>query len=216
MATLVQQFDWSKTPVGPVETWTDTLVTTVNLLLASKHPMFLWWGPELIQFYNDGYRPSIRADKHPSALGQRGMECWPEIWPIIGPQIEAVMEQGQSTWNINQLVPINRDGKLEEVFWTYSYSPVRDKAGSVRGTLVVCSETTEQVLSERRLRALLSITSEASQEEHSQGAESLLPLAQAIVGRLADDAADVPFAAMFLLTKYWHSPGRKHNRRKAG
>ncbi len=202
MATLVQQFDWSKTPVGTVETWTDTLVTTVNLLLASKHPMFLWWGPELIQFYNDGYRPSIRADKHPSALGQRGMECWPEIWPIIGPQIEAVMEQGQSTWNINQLVPINRDGKLEEVFWTYSYSPVRDKAGSVRGTLVVCSETTEQVLSERRLRALLSITSEASQEEQSSGAESLLPLAQAIVGRLADDAADVPFAAMFLLTKH--------------
>ncbi len=202
MARLVREFDWSKTPVGSVETWSDTLVTTVNLLLASRHPMFLWWGPELIQFYNDGYRPSIRADKHPSALGQRGMECWPEIWPIIGPQIEAVMEQGQSTWNTNQLVPINRDGKLEEVFWTYSYSPVRDKAGSVRGTLVVCSETTEQVLSERRLRALLSITSESSPEKQSSEAESLLPLAQEIVGKLADDAADVPFAAMFLLTKH--------------
>ena len=202
MAKLVQEFDWSNTPVGPVETWSDTLVTTVNLLLASRHPMFLWWGPELIQFYNDGYRPSIRADKHPSALGQPGMECWPEIWPIIGPQIEAVMEQGQSTWNTNQLVPINRDGKLEEVFWTYSYSPVRDKAGSVRGTLVVCSETTEQVLSERRLRALLSITSESSPERQSSEAESLLPLAQAIVTKLADDAADVPFAAMFLLTKH--------------
>lgn len=94
MATLVREFDWSKTSAGPVETWSDTLVTTVNLLLASRHPMFLWWGAELIQFYNDGYRPSIRADKHPSALGQRGMECWPEIWPIIGPQIEMVMEQG--------------------------------------------------------------------------------------------------------------------------
>ena len=123
--------------------------------------MFLWWGPDLIQFYNDGYRPSIRADKHPSAVGQRGMECWPEIWPIIGPQIAAVMGRGESTWNTNQLVPINRNGKLEEVYWTYSYSPVRDKEGAVRGTLVVCSETTEQVLSERRLRTLLGITAGA-------------------------------------------------------
>src|ERR1700690_2065941 len=161
MAELVRRLDWSKTSLGPVETWSDTLVTTVNLLLASRHPMFLWWGPELIQFYNDGYRPSIREDKHPSALGQRGVEGWPEIWPIIGPQIEAVMQNGESTWNTNQLVPINRNGKLEEVYWTYSYSPVRDKDGSVRGTLVVCSETTEQVLSERRLRTLLAMTSDS-------------------------------------------------------
>ena len=157
MADLIRGFDWATTPVGPIETWSDTLVTTVNLLLASRHPMFLWWGPDLIQFYNDGYRPSIRADKHPSAVGQRGKECWPEIWHIIGPQIEAVMNQGESSWNLNQLVPINRNGKLEEVYWTYSYSPVRDVEGSVHGTLVVCTETTEHVLSERRLHSLLSI-----------------------------------------------------------
>ena len=86
MAELIRGFDWSRTPLGTMETWPDILVTTVNMLLASRHPMFLWWGPELIQFYNDGYRPSIRSDKHPSAVGQRGMECWPEIWPIIGPK----------------------------------------------------------------------------------------------------------------------------------
>lgn len=78
MADLVRGFDWQSTPLGPIETWSDTLVITVNLLLASRHPMFLWWGPELIQFYNDGYRPSIRTDKHPAALGQHGAECWPE------------------------------------------------------------------------------------------------------------------------------------------
>src|SRR6185437_12580220 len=105
MAELIRGFEWASGPLGPVESWSDTLVTTVNLLLASRHPMFLWWGPDLIQFYNDGYRPSIRADKHPSAVGQRGIECWPEIWPIIGPQIEAVMKRGESSWNINQLVP---------------------------------------------------------------------------------------------------------------
>ena len=202
MAELTRAFDWAKTPVGPVEGWSDTLVTTVNLLLASRHPMFLWWGPDLIQFYNDGYRPSIRADKHPSALGQRGTECWPEIWPIIGPQIDAVMSKGESTWNINQLVPINRNGKLEEVFWTYSYSPVRDKDGTVRGTLVACSETTEQVLSERRLRALLAITADSSAQEaysesHSES-EGLLAFAQSLVRKIDADKADVPFAALYL------------------
>ena len=152
MAELTRRFDWSKTPVGPMDAWPDTLLTTVNLLLATRHPMFLWWGPELIQFYNDGYRPSIREDKHPKALGQRGIECWPEIWHIIGPQIEAVMTKGESTWHRNALVPIHRNGKLEDVYWTYSYSPVRDRDGNILGTLVTCSETTEEVLGERRLR----------------------------------------------------------------
>ena len=193
MADLIRAFDW-ETTLGPVQTWSDTLVTTVNLLLASKHPMFLWWGPDLIQFYNDGYRPSIRADKHPSAVGQRGRDCWPEIWHIIGPQIDAVMETGASTWNTNQLVPINRNGKLEEVFWTYSYSPVRDKDGTVRGTLVVCSETTEQVLSERRLRTLLAISADSL----AQPQTNLLSFAEAISTKLADDAADIPFALLYL------------------
>lgn len=201
MAELVRKFDWSTTPVGPVEAWSDTLVTTVNLLLASNHPMFLWWGPDLIQFYNDGYRPSIREDKHPSALGQRGIECWPEIWPIIGPQIESVMRQGQSSWNTNQLVPINRNGKLEEVFWTYGYSPVRDKDGAVHGTLVVCTETTEQMLSERRLRALLAITANALSEELPSESRPLLAFAQSLVKKLETDAADLPFAALYLLTE---------------
>lgn len=204
MADLTRGYAWAKTALGPVETWSDTLVTTVNLLLASRHPMFLWWGPDLIQFYNDGYRPSIRADKHPSAMGQRGTECWPEIWPIIGPQIQAVMNQGHSTWNTNQLVPINRNGKLEEVFWTYSYSPIRDHDGSVQGTLVVCSETTEQVLGERRLRALLGITVDdftRNDVAENQAAESqpLLLFAQTIVGKLGADPADLPFAALYLV-----------------
>lgn len=200
MADLVRGFDWQRTPLGPIETWSDTLVTTVNLLLASRHPMFLWWGPELIQFYNDGYRPSIRADKHPAALGQHGAECWPEIWHIIGPQINMVMSQGDSTWNLNQLVPINRNGKLEEVYWTYSYSPVRETDGSVQGTLVVCSETTEQVLSERRLRALLSITLDSSAQAAIPESQLLLPFAQSIVRQLSDDTADIPFAVLHLLT----------------
>jgi PAS domain S-box-containing protein len=200
MADIIRKFDWSGTPLGPVESWSDTLVTTVNLVLASRHPMFLWWGTELIQFYNDGYRPSIRDDKHPSAIGQRGIECWPEIWSIIGPQIESVMKQGASTWNTNALVPINRNGKLEEVYWTYGYSPVRDKDGTIQGTLVVCSETTEQVLSERRLRTLLAITAESLVLDQPAQSPQLLPFARTIVEQLDRDPSDIPFAAMYLLS----------------
>ncbi len=152
MANLIRSFDWSTTPVGPIETWPETLLITVNLLLATRQPMFLWWGDDLIQFYNDAYRPSIREDKHPKAVGQPGRECWPEIWHIIGPQIEAVMSRGDSTWHEDQLVPIYRNGKLEDVYWTYSYSPVRDPDGTICGTLVTCSETTGRVLADRQLR----------------------------------------------------------------
>jgi hypothetical protein len=200
LADLIRHFDWEKTPLGPVKAWSDTLVTTVNLLLASRHPMFLWWGPDLIQFYNDGYRPSIRADKHPAAVGQRGIECWPEIWPIIGPQVDAVMSRGESTWNMNQLVPINRNGKLEEVYWTYSYSPVRDKDGAVQGTLVVCSETTEQVLSERRLRTLLSINVDSAAQGQLSEEQPLFPIARGLVKKLEDNPTDIPFAALYLMT----------------
>jgi PAS domain S-box-containing protein len=151
MADLTRAFPWSDTPVGPVDQWPDALLITVNTILSSRHPMFLWWGDDLIQFYNDAYRPSIREDKHPSALGQPGRECWQEIWHIIGPQIDAVMTKGEATWHENGLVPIFRNGRLEDVYWTYGYSPVRDTTGRIRGTLVVCTETTESVLAKQQL-----------------------------------------------------------------
>lgn len=152
MADLIRAYDWSTTPLGPIEEWPDTLIVTVNMLLANRNPMFFWWGPELIQFYNDAYRPSIAADKHPKAVGQRGIECWPEIWSAIGPQIEGVMTRGEATWHEDQYLPILRNGKLEDVYWTYSYSPVRDASGVIRGTLVTCSETTGRVVAEAQLR----------------------------------------------------------------
>lgn len=151
MADLTRAFPWDSTSVGPIESWPETLLVVVNTMLASRHPMFLWWGDDLLQFYNDAYRPSIREDKHPRALGQPGRECWQEIWQIIGPQIDAVMTRGEASWHENQLVPINRNGKLEDVYWTYGYSPVRDSTGNIKATLVVCTETTESVIAKRQL-----------------------------------------------------------------
>jgi PAS domain S-box-containing protein len=152
MAELTRSFDWSATPLGPTEEWPETLLALVNMLLANRQPMLLFWGDDLIQFYNDAFRPSIRLDKHPMALGQRAQECWAEIWQVIWPQIDAVMSRGEACWFEDQLVPFYRDGKLEDIYWTYSYSPVRDPEGVIRGTLVTCSETTGRVLAEQALR----------------------------------------------------------------
>jgi PAS domain S-box-containing protein len=152
MAELTRGFAWQNTALGPIEQWPEPLIVMLNAMMATRHPMFLWWGPELVQFYNDGYRPYLYDDKHPKALGQNGPECWPEIWHIIGPQIEGVMTRGESTWHEDALVPIYRDGQLVDVYWTYSYSPVRSLDGSILGTLVTCSDTTARVLTERQLR----------------------------------------------------------------
>jgi PAS domain S-box-containing protein len=165
MADLVRGFAWAETSLGPIETWPDTLLTCVNLLLSSRHPMFLWWGPDHIQFYNDAYRPSFGQGKHPHALGQPARECWAEIWDIIDARLSLVMRGGEATWYENQIVPMLRNGRLEEVYWTWSDSPVRDVEGNIVGVFVTCSETTDRVLAERELhrsREHLQLTLESA------------------------------------------------------
>lgn len=162
MASRCRNFDWTATPIGPVHTWSQSLRTTVGIVLNSRNPMFLWWGPELIQFYNDAYRPSLgHGDRHPLALGATGREFWTDIWDAIGPQIEQVMTTGEATWHEDQYLPIQRNGRLEDVWWTYGYSPVRDDDGSIGGTLVVCQETTHRVLATHERERLLEDTARA-------------------------------------------------------
>jgi PAS domain S-box-containing protein len=153
---LIRSIEWAATSLGPMSQWPPSLKATVATLLHSRHPMFLWWGPDLIQFYNDAYLPSFGLGKHPAAMGQRGIECWPEIWDVIGPQIAGVMAHGESTWHEDALVPIFRNGSVEEVYWTYGYSPVFDDVGAIRGTLVVCTETTARVRAQQREAAALA------------------------------------------------------------
>lgn len=153
LGALIRAYDWAKSSLGRPEKWPRGLKTTIRLMLSSGHPMFIWWGPDLIQFYNDPYRGSLGADKHPRAIGQKGRECWPEIWPIIGPQIDQVLSGRGSTWHENQLVPIMRNGKLEDVYWTYSYNPIDEPTApnGIGGVLVVCQETTRLVMAEHAL-----------------------------------------------------------------
>jgi PAS domain S-box-containing protein len=149
---LTRNFDWSRTPLGPIGGWSDLLVSMVNTVLSNGHPMLLWWGPDLIQFYNDAFRRSLGQDKHPRGLGQPARECWSEVWPVVGDELEAVMSEGRSVWHQDRLVPINRDGQLRDAYWTYSYSPVRAADGSVPGILITCIETTDRVITDQRLR----------------------------------------------------------------
>ena len=192
LARLTRAFDWDTTPLGPVESWTASLRTTVSTLLASRHAMFLWWGPELIQFYNDGYRQSLGPDRHPSALGGRGRECWAEIWPIIGDEVESIMAGGESTWHEDSLVPITRGDRVHDVYWSYSYSPVRDDDGSVGGVLVTVQETTRRVVLERRARVLHELAAEMLQ------AGSVDSVCQGVIRSLGDAADDVAFALLYL------------------
>ncbi|MFD2936880.1 sensor histidine kinase [Spirosoma flavum] len=157
MGDLTRAFDWANSPVGPIESWPQSLRTIVSMILSSKFPMFLWWGDDLIQFYNDAYRPSLgNHGKHPNALGQRGEECWPEIWPTIKPLIDQVLAGGEATWSENQLIPIYRNGRLEDVYWTFSYTPVLNELNQVSGVLVVCQETTGMVTREESRQQLLA------------------------------------------------------------
>ena len=151
MGALTRAYDWSANPLGHPETWPQSLRTAVRILLNTNHPMFIWWGEELIQFYNDAYRQTMGPERHPSALGQRGRECWAEIWPAIGPQIEQVMSGGGPTWHENQLVPVTRHGRLEQVYWTYGFSPI-DEDDGIGGVLVVCRDVTKDHLASVALR----------------------------------------------------------------
>ena len=154
MAARCRAFEWSTTPLGPVEDWPASLRSLVAMTLESRHPMLLWWGPELIQLFNDGFLPSFgESGRDRAALGARGREHWADVWPLIGNQIEGVIADGVATWYEDALIPIERNGKLDDVWWTYGYSPVRDETGKVNGVLVVVQETTERVILERRLRA---------------------------------------------------------------
>ncbi|MDF2438639.1 MAG: rcsC [Bacteroidota bacterium] len=152
MGALTRKYDWSKSILGSPEYWPQNLKLTLSMMLSSKFPMFLWWGDDMIQFYNDAYRPSLGNNaKHPQALGQKGEECWPEIWETIYPLIQDV-RKGNATWSEDQLIPIYRNGRLEDVYWTFGYSPIFNEERKVEGILVVCTETTEKILAQKRIQ----------------------------------------------------------------
>ena len=141
--------DWSTSPLGPPDTWSQSLRTVVGLLLQSRFPMFVAWGAELGFLYNDSYADILRA-KHPDALGKRFHDIWSEIWSDISPLIDAAM-RGEASYHEDLPLVMRRKGYDEQTWFTFSYSPVRDESGRVAGMFCACSETTQTVLAQRTL-----------------------------------------------------------------
>ncbi len=171
MAACMQSFDWSKTAVGPVERWPQSLKTTVCIMLTSRYAMWMAWGPELTYFYNDAYTPTLGI-KHSWALGSPASRVWAEIWPDIGPRIESVLRSGEATWDEGLLLFLERSGYPEETYHTFSYSPLADDTGAVSGMLCVVTEETERLIGERRLKTLRDLgarTTLAKTAEKVQG-----------------------------------------------
>lgn len=153
MGKLIQEKDWGLTSLGEMQLWPQSLRTTLSIILNSRFPMFLYWGADLICFYNDAYRPSLGSNgKHPSILGMKAKEAWPETWHIIHPLITKVLQTGVPTWSEDQLIPFNRNNNIEDVYWTFSYSPVNDESRKPAGVFVTCTETTEKVLTVKELK----------------------------------------------------------------
>lgn len=158
MAERIRSFDWATTALGPPQDWPLSLRTTVAMMLRTRHPVFIFWGAELLCLYNDAYSRSLGPEKHPGILGRPGREVFAELWHIIGPDIDQVMAGGPATWHEDALVPSYRHGRLDEVYWTYSYGGIDDEtfASGVGGVLVLCNETTAQVLESRRVKSDLA------------------------------------------------------------
>ena len=157
MPRLVEGFDWASTPLGPAARWPDSLKTVVRILLTSRFPMWMAWGPDLAFIYNDAYRRTTLGKKHPWALGKPAEQVWHEIWNDIGPRIQQVMETGEASWDETLLLILERSGYPEETYHTFSYSPLSDSGGRIVGMLCVVMEDTVRVIGERQLASLSAL-----------------------------------------------------------
>ena len=151
MAELIRAHDWSSTPLGPIEDWSESLLLSANLMLSCAFPSLVFWGKELVQLYNDAFVPLL-AERHPSGLGQTAQEFWSDSWQIVGPNLERVMKDGETVFQENAIVPIVRDGRLQDIRWTYSYSPIFGADKDALGVLVVCQDITREMTVAKELQ----------------------------------------------------------------
>ncbi len=193
IAELIRAKDWSTTPLGPIELWPQSLRTTVSLCLASNFPINIIWGPEAIQIYNDGYRV-LCGGVHPRAIGESYRVTWESAWPALGKPFERA-SLGQASFIENQRMFLYRNGYLEETFFTFSLSPIRDEVGAVVGLFHPVTETTTAMLNQRRTRLLRDLASESS------NTDSISEVVLRIMRTLADYKSDIPGALILIEDK---------------
>jgi signal transduction histidine kinase/AmiR/NasT family two-component response regulator len=192
MGKLMRSIGWSQTSVGPVSAWPQSLRTALSILLETGFPMYIAWGPEYTQFYNDGYRPILGSTKHPAAMGASTRQTFAEIWDIIGPMFAGVM-QGTPTTLVDFMLPLDRHGFKEECYFIFSYSPIRQESGTVGGVLVTVTETTPRVLGERRLKTTQELAA------RTRGATRVSDACRVSGEVIAQNQSDIPFALIYLI-----------------
>ena len=189
MGAAIREFDWAASPLGPPEHWPRNLKTCLSIMLASRQPMWVWWGPELINFYNDPYL-SIIGGKHPHALGQPARNVWAEIWDQIQARIAAAM-RGEASYSEAELLVMRRNGYPEETYYTFSFSPVPDDEGGIGGIVCANTDDTDRVVGARQLALLREI---ATRTWKADSVDQVYALA---AGALACDPRDMPFALIY-------------------
>ncbi len=194
MAALIRAHDWSRTPLGPVSSWPQSLRTSVSLILNSQHPMWIGWGPAITFLYNDAYIRVLSLAKHPWALGRPAQEVWREIWDVCGPLADKVFQKGEPSFLDDVRLFMNRGDYLEETYYSFSYSPILDESGKVGGLFCPSAEVTPKVLNARRLRTLSDLSADAFLEKSVSNA------CASAARTLANNPDDVPFALLFLLS----------------
>uniref|UniRef100_UPI00374DAEC2 ATP-binding response regulator n=1 Tax=Undibacterium sp. TaxID=1914977 RepID=UPI00374DAEC2 len=195
LGKLILERDWSSTPLGPISGWPQSLKTSVSLMLSSRQPMWIGWGPEATFLYNDAYIDVLSLAKHPWALGRPAAEVWAEIWDICGPLTDIVFKQGDATVVDDVRLFMNRGDFLEETYYSFSYSPIRDEVGQVSGLFCPNLDTTAKYLNARRLATLSELSSRALMEK------TVAAACASAIGILQDNSDDIPFSLLYLVDK---------------
>ncbi len=194
-SAVLRSLDWTKTPLGAVDTWPQSLRTSISICLNSAFAILVWWGPELAMLYNDAYIPVI-SSKHPRALGAPGHKIFPEVWETIGPMLDSVLSRGEAVRADDLQLVLDRNGYPEECYFTFSYSPIVDETGGVEGVFTPVHETTERVINERRLKAL-SMLAQVRAEQSTNAKSACEALGRA----LSQNPIDLPFTSIYLFDK---------------
>lgn len=190
MGSLIRSYDWTTTSLGAPASWPLSLKTSIAIMLRSGYTIFVWWGPDMIMFYNDAYRP-VLGKKHPYALGKPAAMIWSEIWKQIGPMMDQVLHKGEQIYAQDLLFLIERKGFIEESYFTFSYSPIPDDEGGVGGIFCACNEETAKVLRQRRLRTLKDISSLTTQ------LRNIDEVFNVCISVLAENPNDIPFSLLY-------------------
>ena len=191
LGQLIRASDWRSTSLGDPEAWPRNLKLALRIMLNSRQPMWIGWGPSLVYFYNDAYR-SIIGGKHPWALGRPTSEVWHELWDDIGEMLELAMSGRESTYVEAQPLIMERNGYPEETYYTFSYSPIPNDDGSVGGIICANTDDTQRVMSERQLALLRELAAGAT------NARTWQEVSECSMRALRTDARDLPFALLYL------------------